>query len=136
MRLLLCTLTAVCALLIVTSAAAEIHRCEDADGGVVFQQTPCPEPEPEAPAEPTADEDAAEAAEQGRPRLREGEDVAAVIAAEQELERESAAVEACKQQYRDAIDAIDLEIQNSYTADQREYYLAQLTALTEKMRAC
>lgn len=140
MRQLLCTLAAVAALFIWNNAAAEIHRCEDADGGIVFQQTPCPEPEPEpaASAETAAstEEDAASMPLQGRPRLREGDNVAAVIEAEQELERESAAVEACKQQYRDAIDAIDLEIQNSYTDDQREYYLAQLTALTEKMRAC
>lgn len=135
MRQLICILGAIAALLIAHSAAAEIHRCEDADGGVVFQQTPCPEADAEEPAAGT-DEGVAESPEQGRPRLREGEDVAEVIAAEQELQRESAAVEACKQRYRDAIDAIDLEIQNSYTADQREYYLAQLTALTEKMRAC
>ena len=36
----------------------------------------------------------------------------------------------------DAIDAIDLEIQNSYTPEQREYYLGRLKALTEKMAAC
>ena len=104
----------------------------------MFQQTPCPEPEPaeQDEAAESEDNDAAEAAPEARPRLRAGDDVSDVLAAEAQMRRESAEIRACKQQYRDAIDAIDLEIQNSYTPEQREYYLERLTALTEKMSAC
>ena len=54
----------------------------------------------------------------------------------EEQNRRREAVEACKQQYRDAIDAIDIEISNSYSPEQKEYYLGRLKALTEKMSAC
>lgn len=119
-------------------AQAEVFRCEDPEQGIVFQQTPCAEPEPDeqdAAAE-NSGSDAAEVAPSGRPRLSEGDDVAEVLATEAELRQEAAQIQACKQQYRDAIDAIDLEIQNSYTPEQREYYLERLKALTEKMSSC
>ena len=38
---------------------------------------------------------------------------------------------------RDAIDAIDLEMrEQAYTKEQGESYLAELLALTQKLRAC
>ena len=125
------------------SAVAEVYRCEDPDQGIIFQQTPCPEPVVEEQADEAAEmvddaapEAAAEPPQPTRRKVSQGQDVADVIAAEQEAQRESAAVQACKQQYRDAIDAIDLEIRNSYTPEQREYYLGRLKALTDKMSAC
>lgn len=113
-----------------------MYRCEDPEQGIIYQQTPCPEEkEDEAPAEEEAEEPGAEA-----PRTRtvvgRDQDVADVVAAAQEEQARNAEVEACKQQYRDAIDAIDLEIRNSYTPEQREYYLGRLKALTDKMAAC
>lgn len=118
-------------------AQADVFRCEDPEQGIVYQQTPCPEPEAEN--EDAADEEAPEEqAEAPRTRTIVGrhQSVADVVAAEQEAQARSAEVEACKQQYRDAIDAIDLEIQNSYTPEQRDYYLERLKALTDKMAAC
>ena len=109
-----------------------MFRCEDPAQGIVYQQTPCPVPEEEA------EEEVREQAEQprARPVVRRDQDVADVVAAAQAEQARNADIEACKQQYRDAIDAIDLEIQNSYTAEQREYYLGRLKALTDKMAAC
>jgi hypothetical protein len=122
-------------------AKADVYRCEDPDHGITYQQTPCPEPEEEATeeAENTADEPLAETPEEApQERMVVGRDqsVEDVVAAAQEAQARSAVVRACKQKYRDAIDAIDLEIQNSYTPEQKEYYLGRLKALTEKMAAC
>lgn len=128
------------ALWINAPAQAEVFRCEDPEQGIIYQQTPCPEPAKESEAEADATED--EAAEQhdeaprGRAVVGRDQSVADIIAAEQEEQARNAEVEACKQQYRDAIDAIDLEIQNSYTPEQRDYYLGRLKALTDKMAAC
>ena len=120
------------ALWICAPAEAEVYRCEDPAQGIVYQQTPCPEPEEEAETE------VRERAEQprARPVVGRDENVADVVAEAQAEQARNAEVEACKQQYRDAIDAIDLEIQNSYTPEQREYYLGRLKALTDKMAAC
>lgn len=105
-----------------TDAAAEVFRCESPESGIVYQQTPCPEPEPEPEesdeAEPMAQDSSAEPAQEAAP------------------ERPSAEVEACKKPYREAIDAIDLEIKNSYSPEQREYYLGRLKTLTDQMSAC
>ena len=121
-------------------AQAEVFRCEDPEQGITYQQTPCPEPakKGEEQAESTEDEAAESPDEAPRGRAVVGRDqsVADVVAAEQEEQARNAEVEACKQQYRDAIDAIDLEIQNSYTNEQRDYYLSRLKALTDKMAAC
>lgn len=124
-----------------TSAEADVYRCEDPKQGIVYQQTPCPEPEEEATeeVEQLADEAVPEAAEEApRARMVVGRDesVEDVVAAAQEAQARTAEVQACKQKYRDAIDAIDLEIQNSYTPEQKEYYLGRLKALTDKMAAC
>lgn len=128
-------------LLAAREAAAEVYKCEDPEGGIVFQQTPCPEPEAEAPDEDAdAPEEAADTTETrgspDRPTVGRNERVEDVVAARQEERRLTEEVEACKQQYRDAIDAIDIEIQNSYAPEQKEYYLQRLKALTDKMSAC
>ena len=129
------------ALWISAPADADVYRCEDPQQGIVYQQTPCPEPEEEGQeaTEDTADEVAQEQTEEAAVTRRvvgRDESVEDVMAAAQEDQARSAEVEACKQQYRDAIDAIDLEIQNSYTPEQKEYYLGRLKALTDKMAAC
>lgn len=117
-------------------AEADVFRCEDPEQGIIYQQTPCPEQDEDEGA--TEEESEAPSAEAPRTRTVVGRDqnVADVVAAAQEEQARNAEVEACKQQYRDAIDAIDLEIQNSYTPEQREYYLGRLKALTDKMAAC
>ena len=119
-------------------ARAEVYRCEDPELGITYQQTPCPEPEPEETSDAAEPDEVEPAAQQGAQRAVVGRHQAVedVIAAEQEDRERRKEIEACKQQYRDAIDAIDLEIQNSYTPEQREYYLGRLKALTEKMAAC
>jgi hypothetical protein len=130
---------AIAALLGSTDANAEIYRCEDPEGGIVYQATPCPEPKAEEPDEAPAAESEGEAtpAEPTRPRrLARGQSVEESVAAMEEDNRRREEVEACKQQYRDAIDAIDLEISNSYSPEQKEYYLGRLKALTDKMSAC
>ena len=119
-------------------AQAEVFKCEDPEQGITYQQTPCPEPEPEEASDATERDDAEPAAEpaEQRPVVRRDQAVEDVVAAQQEQQALREEVEACKQQYRDAIDAIDLEIQNSYTPEQRDYYLGRLKALTDKMAAC
>ena len=120
------------------AAEADVYRCEDPEQGVIYQQTPCPEPEPEEgtdAVDAAAEETPAEPSSR-RKVVGRHEAVEDIIAAEQEEQSRREEIEACKQQYRDAIDAIDLEIQNSYTPEQREYYLGRLKALTDKMAAC
>ena len=124
------------ALWICAPAEADVFRCEDPEQGIIYQQTPCPEKkEDEGATDEAAEEPSAEAL-RARAVVGRDQDVAEVVAAAQEEQARNAEVEACKQQYRDAIDAIDLEIQNSYTPAQREYYLGRLKALTDKMAAC
>lgn len=122
MRMFLYGFVAIVLSILCTGAQAEVFRCESPENGIVYQQTPCPEPEPE----PEEQDDAE----------RVAQDSSAGPAEEPAPERPRAEVEACKKQYRDAIDAIDLEISNSYSPEQREYYLGRLKALTEQMSAC
>ena len=136
MRVFLYGIVATGLLLAAGNGAAEVYKCEDADGGIVFQQTPCPEPAPEVDDADSTESKDANASDEERRAVGRDESVADVVAKEQEQRRVSAEVAACKQQYRDAIDAIDVEIQNSYSPDQREYYLGRLKALTDKMSAC
>lgn len=119
-------------------AEADVYRCDDPEQGVIYQQTPCPESEDKAEeaAKDSVDSSTAEMAPGSKRAVGRDESVEEVMAAAQELQARNAKIEACKQQYRDAIDAIDLEIQNSYTPEQREYYLGRLKALTDKMANC
>lgn len=43
---------------------------------------------------------------------------------------------ACQKRYRDAIDAIDLEIRREYSADKADEYKRRLLELTRKLRRC
>ena len=45
-------------------------------------------------------------------------------------------VQACKKQYRDAIDDIDAEMRRGYSSEQGEAYRQRLRALTEQLRTC
>jgi hypothetical protein len=140
MRMFLYGFVAIAPLLGSMDANADIYKCADPEGGIVYQETPCPEPraeESEAPAEMAgAAGDAAPAVQHQRRRLERGESLEDEVASIEEENQRRAEVEACKQQYRDAIDAIDLEISNSYSPEQKEYYLERLKALTEQMSAC
>jgi len=139
MRVFIYGFMAIAALLGSTDANAEIYRCEDPDGGTVYQETPCPPPkveETEDAVESVAEGDATTAEPAQPRRLARGESVEESVAAMEEQNQRREAVEACKQQYRDAIDAIDMEISNSYSPEHKEYYLGRLKALTDKMSAC
>ena len=131
---------AIAALLVSTDADADIHKCEDPEGGIVYQETPCPEPKAEEAEEDAVANEAAAPAPAPEPtrtrRLGRGQSLEDTVASIEEENERRAEVEACKQQYRDAIDAIDLEIRNSYSPEQKEYYLGRLKELTEKMDAC
>lgn len=50
--------------------------------------------------------------------------------------RPDAAVEHCKNMYRDQIEAIDAQMRRGYTAEQGERYREQLRGLTQKLRGC
>jgi hypothetical protein len=119
MRAFLYGFVAIVGLLCSESSGAEIFRCEDPEGGLVFQQTPCPEPEPE----PEPDEEVTDAAP-----TPEGEPEPEPRAPE--------AVAACKKQYRDAIDAVDAEMRAGFTPQQGEVFKQRLRLLTEELRAC
>ena len=50
--------------------------------------------------------------------------------------RSSEDLAACKQHYRDAIDAIDAEMRRGYSSEQGEVYRQRLRQLTQSLRAC
>jgi hypothetical protein len=140
MRVFLYGIVAIAALFGSMDAKADIYKCEDPQGGIVYQETPCPEPDKELVEEAAAAAESARgatapAASQPR-RLERGESLEDEVASIEEDNQRRAEVEACKQQYRDAIDAIDLEIRNSYSPEQKDYYLGRLKELTEQMSAC
>jgi hypothetical protein len=95
------------------SAQTEIHKCTDADGGVVYSQVPCL-PQKSVESEKT-ESDATVPQEEPKPDTN---------------------TSACKKRYRDAIDAIDAEISNEYSPDKSEEYKQRLLLLTRKLRQC
>ena len=105
---------------------AEVFKCKDADGGVVYQQTPCPTPEKE---NDETEEDTSAPAE-GDEMLEGSTEI------ETTEPKSSGVVAQCKKKYRDAIDAIDAEMHLSYTPEQADHYKQQLRALTEQLRDC
>lgn len=127
-------------------AETEIHRCLLEDGTFAFQETPCPEHARPADDEREPGGDAGNDAGI-REDVAVDEEAARVRATEQSASR-SMPVDAppsesgspdrseCEKKTRDAIDAIDLEMRESATTDQRQAYLARLLALTEQLRAC
>ena len=117
-------------LLNTANAQTQIHKCTDADGGVVYSQLPCV---PQKSVEPEKTEPNAKA------------ESAIPISEKQELSSNEIPKEepglatnrsACKKRYRDAIDAIDAEIGREYTPDKAEQYKQRLLPLTRKLRQC
>ena len=109
-------------LLNTASAQTQIHKCTDADGGVVYSQLPCV---PQKPVEPDKPEPDAEA-ESATP-------VSEIPQEEPELKADRSA---CKKRYRGEIDAIDAEIGREYSPDKAEQYKQRLLLLTRKLRQC
>ncbi|MGI9221538.1 MAG: DUF4124 domain-containing protein [Woeseiaceae bacterium] len=116
-------------------AASEIHKCVDADGGITFQQTPCPAPveepiPPEASPLPELEEDPVE------PDTVVETEAALVVDPVAIEQHDPGDVETCKMPFRDAIDEIEAEMLRGYSAEQGEQFKQELHGLTEQMRAC
>jgi hypothetical protein len=111
-------------------AQTEIHKCTDADGGVVYSQLPCT-PQKTVETQTTEPEEDS----QYPAPVFINEESAAEEAAEQEPEL-AADRASCKKRYRDAIDAIDAEIGREYTPEKAEHYKQRLLRLTNKLRQC
>ena len=111
-------------------ADTEIHKCTDADGGIVYSQLPC------APEKPdVVEEEQAEDSSAGNAPVADE----ARLAVEQVNDRPPKSAEelaACKKQYRDQIDAIDAEIQRDYSAEKADDYKQRLLQLTRQLRQC
>ena len=123
------------------SAQTEIHRCVQADGTVAFQETPCPEPETtpgdaeaDVPAEPMTTTPADDVFDFTNP-YDDAPDRSLPSDADARTPVSQSRAD-CEQETRDAIDAIDLELQQDGAAAQRERYLERLLALTEQLRSC
>jgi len=118
-------------------AQSEIYKCVDADGNLIFQDSPCPEPaaEPEAEpgAEPASEPTVAEPAPVPTAAAVPADGVSYVPVASN---RSATEVEDCKDPHRDAIDEIEAEMLRGYSAEQGESYKQELRALTDAMRAC
>ena len=128
----LCLLVFAIGLSVTATAETEIHRCTDADGGIVYSQLPCP-------AQPAPEED--EKGEEGEAVEASADPLFAEYDAitDDEAAREPRSAEevaACKQQYRDAIDAIDAEIAREYSAEKSDEYKERLLELTRQLRRC
>lgn len=117
-------------LLNTANAQTQIHKCTDAEGGVVYSQLPC-RPHETIESEKTEPDAKAESAIQvsGKPERSTDK----VPTEERELGADRAA---CKKRYRDAIDVIDEEIRREYSADKAEEYKQRLLQLTRKLREC
>lgn len=125
------SLTAVCFCLAGTaSAQTQIHKCTDADGGVVYSQLPCVS-QKSMESEKTEPETKVESQ---TPDLAAREPSTAQVPQEEpKLEADRSA---CKKRYRDAIDAIDAEINREYTPEKAEQYKQRLLVLTRELRQC
>jgi hypothetical protein len=108
------------ALLWLSLAQAEIYRCTDAEGNAVFSQTPCVEDE----AEPAEEE------------VIVAEDPAVSTTDSNAERRDEEEVTQCKKPYRDAIDEIEAEMQEGYSAEQGEVFKNRLRGLTKQLRRC
>ena len=119
------------------SAEPEIYRCTQDDGTVSFQQTPCA---PESTAEPAVDEPA----ETASPSddffdFENPYDAPPEPPAEQEASTPappSGDRQQCEKETRDAIDAIDLKLQQSNNKEDDRAHLAELLELTRRLRQC
>ena len=106
------------------NADSEIYKCVDADGGVAYQQTPCPVVKAEV-------------------EVVEAVEAVAIVEAVEESPQAPAEsnqapeeVEACKDPLRDAIDEIEAEMLRGFSPEQGEEFKVKLRTLTQDMRAC
>ena len=112
-----------------TTAQTEIHKCTDADGGVVYSQLPC------APEEPdVVEEEEAGAADEEATPVNEAPFIVAQV--DEGPPKTAEELAACKKQYRDQIDAIDAEIQREYAEEKADDYKQRLLQLTRQLRQC
>jgi hypothetical protein len=124
-------------------ADTEIHRCLLEDGTIAFQEMPCSE---RAVGTNDGDEsddgrDAGEnaAADDEFDFVNPFDEPASPPAAAETTEPGPVSQDRaeCEKTTRDAIDAIDLEMQETaYTREQGREYLAELLALTRQLRGC
>jgi len=117
-------------LLNAANAQTEIHKCTDADGGVMYSQLPCA---PQKLVEPKNTVPEAEVESPSPVSASEESSVAGIPAEKAELETDTSA---CKKRYRDAIDAIDAEIGQEYSPEKAEHYKQRLLLLTRELRQC
>ena len=115
---------------VAATAETEIHKCTDADGGIVYSQLPCAADEPEAAGE----EEAVGSGEDASPEADAPVSVVETVDVRPPKSAEELA--ACKKQYRDQIDAIDAEIQRDYSAEKADDYKQRLLQLTRQLRQC
>lgn len=126
-------LTSMVLLLGISTAASpetEIHKCTDADGGIVYSQLPC------APAEPT--ETVVEQAEDTEEDLPDDYTPVEFVALQvsDEPPKSTEEIAACKKRFRDQIDAIDAEIRQEYAEEKADDYKQRLLQLTRQLRQC
>ena len=114
----------------VADAQTEIHKCTDADGGIVYSQLPCAPKEPE----PDVEEQPAENPESRADDYDYEELVAQQVEAGPARSEEEIA--ACKKRYRDQIDLIDAEIMREYSEEKADDYKQRLLQLTRQLRQC
>ena len=128
--ILLAVFSVACWLSGTATAQTEIHKCTDADGGIVYSQLPC------APEKPAGNDTAEQ--EEPTQALEPDTFTYELRATESEVQEPKSAEEvaACKKRYRDAIDVIDAEIGRDYSNDQADNYKLRLLELTRQLRQC
>ena len=127
------------------TAETQIHRCLLDDGTIAFQETPCPDPAPDADAAGKAGENRGAGTSTDDGDYDESafaspfdEPAVPVTPSEATLPAPVSRDRAeCEKTTRDTIDAIDLEMkQTDYSKEQGQAYLAELLALTARLREC
>jgi len=131
-----------------STTLADIHKCADEQGSVVYQQLPCPTETAKAAdandaAESADTTTASDTANDWPPEPEQREHVAepeqsSQIPAPQipSTRKPGERLDECKKRYRDQIDEIDAEIRESYSAEQGDQYKERLLALTRQLRGC
>ena len=123
-------------LVLATAAGAqtEIHKCTDADGGIVYSQLPCAPKQSDSQSDPEVEEQPADSPESRADDYDYEELVAQQMEAGPAKSEEEVA--ACKKRYRDQIDLIDAEIQREYAEEKADDYKQRLLQLTRQLRQC
>ena len=115
---------------------AEIYKCTDEDGNIMYSQLPCENEKPVGTVSadsnnPSTDDNS----EDELTEQEEDEDTEIPVAAENDS-TQSEAVAECKKRYRDAIDEIDAELSRDFQPEQADAYKQRLLELTRKLRQC